>query len=104
MIVKEPGQVYTLQTAEGMDAFDISFCRKVGGIFVDGITNEELVNILEDRYKFLAHKTPTLENMKTLTFIQQAKEQINLRNFNKIKQQKRSVHTGNGIQLPAQRR
>lgn len=99
MIIKEPGQIYTLQTASGMDVIDIHFCRRTDNVFVDGITNEELINIIEDRFKNLVKGSPTSENMKTLGGLQEAKHWINIRNRNKLKRQRSHDHTGDAIQL-----
>lgn len=98
MIIKEPGQVYTLQTAEGMDVIDIHFCRKVNGTFVDGITNEEMINILVDRLSNLVKNLQIPENVNALRHVQQAKHYINIRNLNKIKRQKEaSANTRHGV-------
>lgn len=106
MIVKEKGQVYTLQTASGYDVIDIIFCRKdESGKWQDGITSEELMNILENRMTSMVEKKPTTENMNALTHIRQSKMWIHARNYKKIsnnKNKKYEKRQGNGIQLQAE--
>lgn len=106
MIIKEIGKRYTLQTAQGMDVIDIVFAHKVDGKFVDGITNEELINILEHRVKQLVKTHMTTENLNTLTHIQQAKSWMNARNYQKLKTRKDKKYddSGHGIQFQTESR
>lgn len=109
MIVKEPGKIYTLQTAQDYDVIDIVFCGKdADGTFVDGITNEELVNILEHRLSYLVTIKPTTENMNALTHIRQTKNWLHTRNYQKIQRQRENgkQHAGprNGVHVQTQGR
>jgi hypothetical protein len=104
MIVNEDGYSYTVETAEGHKAFDIVFCRNKDGRFVDGVTNEELVNILVARMHHMVKQKPTQENMNALTHAQQTKQWIHTRSYNKQVHKRKNtlpnVNKGNGIQLP----
>lgn len=104
MIVKEEGYVYDLQTAEGHPAVTIAFCRKDEGRFVDGITNEELIELLVSRLTYLVKQKPTEFNMNALTHAQQAKQWIHTRSYQKNLKKKRNIFPDarrrNDIQIP----
>lgn len=88
MRVIEDGQRYEAQTANGVGVFDVIFCKSENGEFVDGLTNEELVEILIHRMEFLVKKKPSQENINTLTHLRQSKSWMHVRNFNKLQTRK----------------
>lgn len=104
MKVIEQGYRYEVETANKMPAFDIVFCRNANGEFQDGITNEELINIMIDRMRCMVKKNQSQENMNTLTHLQQAKEWLEKRRFGKLIKRKNETKNdiaGNGILVPA---
>lgn len=53
---------------------DIIFCHKdESGNFIDGTTNEELINIMIQRYIHLVTKVDSPENIQCLTLLRQVK-------------------------------
>lgn len=104
MKVIEEGQRYEAHTANGVPVFDIIFCKLENGEFVDGITNEELVEILIDRMVFLVKKKPSQENINTLTHLRQVKQWMNVRNFKKLNNNRNNDSRGNGLHFQAKSR
>ena len=90
MIIHEDGYHYSVETANGHQAFDIVFCRNKDGVFVDGVTNEELIDILVSRLHHMVTQKPTTENMNALTHAQQTKQWIHARSYNKKLKKKQS--------------
>lgn len=105
MIINEEGYNYSVETAQGHQAFNIAFCRNKEGVFVDGITNEELVNVLVDRLRYMVKQKPTQENMNALTHAEQTKQWIHVRSYNKQLHKRKNTlpnaNRGNGVQFPA---
>lgn len=98
MEVKVPGHSYGIHTAKGFPAVDIIFCKMENGEFWDGITNEELVEVLIHRMSFMVQQKPSQENMNALTHLRQTKQWMNVRNLKKI-QNRKNDNAGTGIQL-----
>lgn len=103
MITNEPGYHYVLETAEKEKAVDIYFCKNVDGKFIDGITNEEIVDLLIARLTFMVKRRPSQENMNALTHAQQTKQWIHVRayskNLNKKKNKISHASKGFGVQF-----
>ena len=99
MIVKTPGYKYGIQTANGVEVLDIIFCKKEGEEFLDGITNEELLNILIHRAEYFVRLKPSQENMNVLTHLNQVQKWMSVRNFKKIQKRNSNDNTANGLQL-----
>lgn len=65
----------------------IQFIKITNGTLINsGTTNEELLEILLDRTKFLNNKFPCNENEKALVFMQLALEAFNSRTKKRIEQ------------------
>jgi hypothetical protein len=101
MIVKAAGHKYGVQTANGVEVLDIIFCKNEGGQFYDGITNEEILEILMHRVDHFATLKPSQENMNVLTHLMQAKKWMSVRNFKKIQNRKSNDDRRNGVHLQA---
>lgn len=100
MRVLQVGVEYTLDTSDKPDPkeFHVKFCHKSGdGSFVNGITSEEVMKMMINRYQHLVHKDPSTENIQALLFLKRAYEAINSRNFTKIKN--RNGYQGNGVSV-----
>lgn len=74
--------------AEGSNAFvmDIMFCHKNDdGKFVDGLTNEEMVDVMIARFQHLVEKFNSTENINCLHLARKMKVELQERNKLKIK-------------------
>lgn len=64
---------------------DILFCHKdENGKFVEGLTNEGLMDVLIHRFNHLVSKNDLPCNMQILVFLKQARMQMNQRNKEKL--------------------
>lgn len=99
MRVIEEGQRYEAHTANGVPVFDVIFCKMENGEFQDGITNEELVEILIHRMTSLVKKKPSQENINSLTHLRQVKQWMNVRNFKKIENRKGNDSRGTNLHV-----
>jgi len=102
MQILRPGIEYLLDTSHKPtpEGFHVTFCHKdVEGRFVNGITSEEVMKMMVNRYQHLVNKDPSTENIQALLFMKRAYEAITSRNYNKIKN--RNEHSGNGVSVQA---
>jgi hypothetical protein len=102
MRVIEPGKRYEVHTAQGVPVFDVIFCGMDANGFVDGITNEELVEVLIQRMEYLVTRKPSTENMNTLLHLKQAMSWMHVRNDNKLKKRKGNDSSGIGLHVQAE--
>lgn len=79
----------------------IQFCHKNSmGQFVNGMTSEEMMQMMIDRQQHLVEKDTCTENIQTLLYLKQAADCMNQRNLNKMKK-KKNESTGNGVSVQA---
>lgn len=80
----------------------IVFCHKdVEGKFQNGVTSEDLLDMLISRHSMLADKDPSHENINTLLHLRQARDWMRTRNQLKMQKRKTNDHQGNGLSVPA---
>jgi len=101
MRVIKPGERYELYTAEGVPVIELIFCKTENGKFVDGLTNEEILEVLINRMSHLVKIKPTTENMNTLLHLNQVKNWMNVRNFKKLNNQREYDNGRKGISVQA---
>jgi glycine cleavage system pyridoxal-binding protein P len=90
MKVIEPGKVYEVTTAKG-ETNTLTFCHTKDGVFVDGITSEELLKVLINRHEGFMYKVETTENINVFTHLKQAFVWLGTRNINKLNRKKNKV-------------
>jgi hypothetical protein len=85
----DAGKVYTVRTVGGQ-LINVVFYHKdeFSGEMVDGITSEELVEVLLHRHRGFMEKVHTTENLNTYTMIMQVREALKQRRRNKVKRDK----------------
>ena len=84
MQIIKPGVHYL---AAGTNDFtqEILFCHKdENGKFVEGLTNEGLMDVLIHRFNHLVSKNDLPSNMQILVFLKQARMQMSQRNKEKL--------------------
>lgn len=102
MLAVLKGREYLLETSntknDSADLFQIKFCHKNEiGQFVHGVTSEEVLKMMVERYKYLVDKDGSTENIRALLHLQQAYQAITDRNYNRIKKKNRNDQPRNGI-------
>lgn len=69
MTVEKEGIKYIVNSSDG-NPVALSFChRDEQGTFQHGLTHEQLVEVLTDRFKMLVRRSPTPSNMEVLTLL-----------------------------------
>jgi hypothetical protein len=96
MITVESGVKYKLEKTDG-STIDLNFCHKENGIFQHGITNEEVVKLLRDRFEQLLLKEDSTENHRCLIHIMQIQMHLRSRSDYKLKKHGSNGDRGNGI-------
>lgn len=100
------GREYLLETSntkhDETDLFKVLFCHKdTAGRFIHGVTSEEILKMMVDRYKYLVEKDGSTENIRALLHLQQAYQAITDRNYSRIKKKNRNDLSGNGLSVQA---
>lgn len=86
MDIIESGYVFKLQSFKGGYPQEIRFTQKlVTGEFIDGTTNEEVVDMLIARMYALQTKNPSPENQCVIIMLKSIKELLGKRLSKKIK-------------------
>lgn len=86
MDILESGYVFKLQSFKGGFPQEIRFTQKlVTGEFVDGTTNEEVIDMLIARMYALQTKNPSPENQCVIIMLKSIKELLSKRLSKKIK-------------------
>lgn len=86
MDILESGYRYKLESFKGTFPQEIRFTQKlITGEFVDGTTNEEVVNMLIARFYALQAKNPSPENQCIIIMLKSVKELLSKRLSKKIK-------------------
>lgn len=84
MRVLKPGSKYLLNNFNSDEGQTIQFTEKaLGGGYVPGTTNEEIVNMLIDRMYSLQNRAPSAENQVIIILLKQIKKLFELRITNK---------------------
>jgi hypothetical protein len=104
MRVVIPGERYAISTAQNVEVLELIFCKSENGKFIDGLTNEEVLEVLIHRMECMVKEKPSQENMNTLTHLNQAKGWLNIRNLNKLKKQRSNDNRRTGIHFQAEGR
>lgn len=100
MEIVKAGIHYVANGTNGYN-LDIHFCHKdKDGKFVEGITNEELANILYHRFRTLVEKQDSKENVQCLVHAREIIAQLKERHKNKL-QKKTNDNSRNGISVQA---
>jgi gamma-glutamyl-gamma-aminobutyrate hydrolase PuuD len=90
--------IHYIATGSNNHSTEIKFCHKdENGNFVDGITNEEFVNILINRLQHLTDLKDSVENIECLLFARQLKSHLLERYKNK--QKKKYDNSRDGVSL-----
>jgi hypothetical protein len=85
MEVIKPGFEYALLNFNDKTQHQhIQFIRKVNGVAEDGTTNEEVINMMLNRFFFLQEVSFSEENSKVLTLLKEIKELLRKRLERKI--------------------
>lgn len=81
MIVVKPGTIYILETySRDKDGQKISFTTKSdSGEYIDGITNEEVVSVLLDRFLYLNSKQPNTINETLISLAKSMRRLLDVR-------------------------
>lgn len=80
----------------------LKFCHKnAEGAFVNGMTSEEVMEMMIDRQQFLIEKDSSAENIQALLNLRKALDCMKARNSNKMHKKKISDSARNGISLQA---
>jgi hypothetical protein len=94
------GVEYLLDTSDktgNTPKVHLKFCSKNEyDQFEHGVTSEEVLRAMVDRYTCLVEKDDSIENIRTLMFLKQAYEEMTRRNYNKLKTRSRNDSSGNG--------
>jgi hypothetical protein len=86
MDILESGYVFKLQSFKGEFPQEIRFTQKlITGEFVDGTTNEEVVDMMIARMYALQVKNPSPENQCVIILLKSIKELLSKRLSKKIK-------------------
>jgi hypothetical protein len=86
MDILESGYLYRLKSFKGSFPQEIRFTQKlITGGFVDGTTNEEVVDMLIARFYALQAKNPSPENQCVIIMLKSVKELLSRRLTKKIK-------------------
>lgn len=94
MICHRKGQIYSLVTTDNKE-IPLQFChRNSEKKFVDGVTDEELVDVLMDRYDHHLFRDDSEQNMKVITFLREIKRLLIQRT--KLKSQVVKTHVVDG--------
>lgn len=83
-----PGERYGISTAQGVEVLELIFCKSENGEFIDGLTNEEILQVLIHRMECMVKDKPSQENMNILTHLNQSKGWMNVRNLKKLQNRK----------------
>lgn len=102
--IKE-GVHYALTTTDGKKV-QIIFChRDDSSQFIDGITSEDLIKVLVDRYRVFSNKVDTPENINTFLHMRQALHFAQLRKKKKLERKaSENGHSGNHISVQVKSR
>jgi hypothetical protein len=74
-------------TYETQDGQTLNFIKRTNGELVhEGTTNEELLEVLLDRTKFLDDKFPCVENKAAIAYMQAALDSFNSRTAKRVAQ------------------
>lgn len=87
MKVLEAGHVYELETYENKTPLTLMFISKKGKEIVhDGVTNEELLDVLIDRMKWLDNRLPSPENQSVIEHLELSLELLKFRTAQRLAQ------------------
>lgn len=83
MNVVDPGHRYSLS-----DGTELEFIKRENGELIhDGVTNEELIEVLLNRMEFLNAKLPCIENAAAISHLNGALHWLNERTKARVQQQ-----------------
>lgn len=85
----KPGIVYRLFNFKSEDFQEIRFTEKVDGKYVPGTTNEEVIEMLIDRFYQLNKKSFSTENQLVIMLLKIIRQQLSKRLSRKIDNVKR---------------
>lgn len=85
----KPGIVYRLFNFKSADFQEIRFTEKVDGNYVPGTTNEEVIEMLIDRFYQLNKKSFSTENQLIIMLLKLVRQQLSKRLSRKIDNVKR---------------
>ena len=90
------GVEYGIQTTDNKEII-VQFCHKVDGVFKDGLTDEEILDMLIARYYNHMNREESGDNVSVYTHLRQAKMHMIKRKKGKIKKSTDGIDKGNGI-------
>lgn len=80
----KPGILYKLFNFKSEESQEIRFTEKVDGVYVSGTTNEEVVDMLIDRFYELNKKRFSTENQVVILLLKVIRQQLGKRLSKKI--------------------
>ena len=84
MEVIKPGVHYTVTTTDGKQ-INLVFChRDENKTFIDGVTSEDILGVLLDRYRHFSGTVDSPENINTFLHLRQALHFLQLRKKKKM--------------------
>lgn len=106
MQVVSRGKEYLLTGSDREQSNDpvrIIFCHKTDqGVFINGMTSEEIMQMLIDRQQHFLDKDASSENIQTLLYLKKALDCMTNRNKGKMNSKRTNGDSArNGISVPA---
>ena len=85
----EEGTTFALESFKGDLVQPVRFTSKENGKYIDGTTNEEVVQMMIERYFYLQDRSPSSENSVIILLLKLIRNLQQKRTTRKIERQKR---------------